>query len=251
LLEDMPDLQTAIILAGGQGNRLRPLTDNMPKPLVPVAGRPLVEHIVVGLREQGIVRLAFAVGYKAEQISDYFGNGSRFGVECSYYLEDEPLGSGGAVRNIAQQSPELLGQTFVVATADVLHDVDFTQALALHREQGALATIVCSEVDNQSGFGICEVEYDGRVRRFLEKPQPGVTDSRWANLGLWIFEADALKLVPEGYSRIEEQLFPAMLERGLPLYAYRHQGYWLDVGTMERYRQAEEDAQEGRFLVAR
>lgn len=243
-------LNTAVVLAGGQGNRLRPLTDNMPKPLVPIAGRPLLEHIIVGMRQQGIVHIALATGYKAEQIAEYFGDGSRYGVECSYYVEAEPLGSGGAVRNISQQSPGLLNETFVVATADVLHNVDFDAALALHREQGALATIVCGTVEDQSGLGICEMEPDGRVIRFLEKPQPGVTDSRWANLGLWIFEPAVLELVPEGFSRIEEQLFPLMLQQDLPLFAYRHQGYWLDVGTMERYQQAQQDARARRFPVA-
>jgi NDP-sugar pyrophosphorylase family protein len=243
-------LQTAIVLAGGQGNRLRPLTDSMPKPMVPIVEHPLLEHIVLGLREQGITRIALATGYKAEQISEHFGNGSGFGVECSYFIEDEPLGSGGAVRNIAQQSPELLQSTFVVATADVLHDVNFACALALHREQGALATIVCSKVADQSGFGICEMEPDGRVQRFLEKPPPGVTESQWANLGLWIFEPAVLALIPPGSSRIEDQLFPAMLQRRLPLFAYRHEGYWLDVGTMERYRQAQQDAVARKFPLA-
>lgn len=243
----MHKLHTAIVLAGGQGNRLRPLTDTMPKPMVPVAGLPLLEHIIVGLHEQGIGRIALATGYKSEQISEYFGDGSRFGVECSYYVEDEPLGSGGAVRNIAQQSPQLLQETFIIATADVLHNVDFASALSLHFKNKALATIICGKVEDQSGFGICEINANGRVHGFLEKPQPGVTDSRWANLGLWIFGPDVPALIPSGYSRIEEQLFPFMLEHGLPLYVYRHDGYWLDVGTMERYRQAQEDARLQRF----
>jgi NDP-sugar pyrophosphorylase family protein len=144
----------------------------------------------------------------------------------------------------------MFGETFVVATADVLHNVDLAAALQLHRNQGAVATIVCGAVDDQSGFGICEMHENGRVARFLEKPEPGVTDSRWANLGLWILEPEVLELIPPGHSRIEEDLFPLLLERGAPLFAYRHDGYWLDVGTMERYRQAQVDARLGRFRLA-
>ncbi len=241
-------LQNAVILAGGQGTRLRPMTDAFPKPLAQVANKPLLEHIVFGLSQQGISQIALATGYKADAIENYFGAGGALGVEIQYFVEHQPLGSGGALRNVCDQSPGFCAGTFLIANADVLNDVDLGAALRLHREKGALATLMCCEVDNPQEFGICEIEDDGRITAFYEKPQPGVTASRWANLALWIFEPQLVPMIAAGqFSMIEDDLFPQLLQGGAPLYAYRHPGYWLDVGTHARYLQAQRDALAGRF----
>lgn len=244
----MSDMKTAIILAGGQGTRLRPMTDAFPKPLAQVANKPLLEHIVFGLREQGISQVALATGYKADAIESYFGAGGALGVDIQYFVEHQPLGSGGALRNVCDQQQEFCAETFLIANADVLNDVDLGAALRLHREKGALATLVCCEVDNPQEFGICEIEDDGRITAFYEKPRPGVTASRWANLALWIFEPQLVPMIEAGhFTMIEDDLFPQLLRDGAPLYAYRHPGYWLDVGTHTRYLQAQRDALAGRF----
>jgi NDP-sugar pyrophosphorylase family protein len=240
-------LRTAIILAGGQGVRLRPMTLTRPKPLLRMANLPLLEHILLGLKEQGITHFALATGYRSEQIKAYFGNGAKWGVEIRHFVEDEPLGSGGALRFVCKRAPEYSVEPFLVATADVLNDVDLTRALRLHHERGALATILCGPTDDPRGLGIVEMASNGRVTRFLEKPQPDETASRWANLAMWIFESDIMERVPPGFSRVEETLFPQLLEAGAPLYAFQHNGYWLDVGTLPRYLQAQRDAETGRF----
>ncbi len=238
----------AIILAGGEGMRLRPMTDHFPKPLARVANKPLLEHIIFGLQRQGIENITLATGYKAECLEDHFGDGAPYGVALRYIVEPYSLGSGGAIRNVCEQCPEYSQGTFVVSSADVLHDADLSAALQLHRDKGALATIVCCEVDNPQDVGICEVQDDGRVSAFYEKPPPGVTDSRWANIALWIFEPQVVSMIEAGkFTRVEDELFPQLLREGAPLYAYRHRGYWLDVGTMPRYLQAQRDALAGRF----
>jgi NDP-sugar pyrophosphorylase family protein len=241
-------LTTAIILAGGQGMRLRPMTEVIPKPLARVANKPLLEHVIFGLRKQGIESIAMATGYKAEAIEEHFGNGTQHGVALRYIVEPYPLGSGGAVRNVYEQCPEYSQGTFAVASADVLHDADLGAALKFHRERSAVVTVVCCEVDEPQDVGICEVQDDGRIRAFYEKPAPGVTNSRWANVALWIFEPEVVSMIEAGAStRVEDDLFPQLLREGAPLYAYRHRGYWLDVGTPRRYLQAQHDALAGRF----
>jgi NDP-sugar pyrophosphorylase family protein len=238
----------AIILAGGEGTRLRPLTDVIPKPLARVANKPLLEHIIFGLQRQGIENITLATGYKAEALEEHFGDGALYGVALKYIAESYSLGSGGAIRNVCEQCPEYSEDTFLIASADVLHDADLAAALKLHQDKRALATIVCCEVDNPQDVGICEVQSDGRVSAFFEKPPRGVTNSRWANIALWIFEPQIVSMIEAGkFTRVEDDLFPQLLRAGAPLYAYRHRGYWLDVGTMPRYLQAQRDALAGRF----
>jgi mannose-1-phosphate guanylyltransferase/phosphomannomutase len=241
-------LTKAIILAGGEGTRLRPMTRVIPKPLARVANKPLLEHIIFGLHQQGIQSVALATGYKAETIEEHFGDGARHGIALKYVIEPYSLGSGGAVRNVYEQCPEYSQGTFTVASADVLHNVDLSAVLKSHRASGAVVTIVCCEVDHPQDVGICEVQDDGRISAFYEKPAPGVTNSHWANIALWIFEPQVVSMIETGkFTRVEDDLFPQLLRDGAPLYAYRHHGYWLDVGTMSRYLQAQHDALAGRF----
>jgi NDP-sugar pyrophosphorylase family protein len=149
---------------------------------------------------------------------------------------------------VFERCPEYSQGTFLVASADVLHNADIDAALRLHRQRGAIATVVCCEVANPQDVGICEVQSNGRISAFYEKPALGVTISRWANIALWIFEPQVVSMIEAGkFTRVEDDLFPRLLREGAPLYAYRHCGYWLDVGTMPRYLQAQRDALAGRF----
>jgi NDP-sugar pyrophosphorylase family protein len=208
----------------------------------------MLEHIIFGLRQQGIERVALATGYKAESIEEYFGDGARCGVALEYFVEPHPLGSGGAVRNVCDQAPAYAQSTFIIASADVLHNADLGAAIEFHRATGAVATLICCEVDNPHEVGICEVEEDGRITAFYEKPGPGVTESRWANIALWIFEPHLVSMVEPGvFTMVEDDLFQQLLRDGAPLYAYRHRGYWLDVGTVPRYLQAQQDTLTGCF----
>jgi NDP-sugar pyrophosphorylase family protein len=237
----------AIILAGGQGSRLRPLTDWRPKPLLPVANVPMLEHIIQRMCDAGIKKIALATGYKAAAFQELIGDGKQFGVEIKHIEENEPLGSGGAIRFVAEQLPEYSQEPFVVSTADVLNDVNLESALQFHRQKSAAATIVCARVVNPEGFGICEMDEDGRLQKFLEKPKPHETSSRWANIALWILEPQLLQCLPQSFNRVEEELFPQLIRESAAVYAFCHEGYWLDVGTRERYLQAQQDTLQGCF----
>jgi mannose-1-phosphate guanylyltransferase/phosphomannomutase len=243
-------IKTAVILAGGQGTRLRPLTDELPKPLLPVGHRPLLEHILWQLAQHGVQRIILATGYRAEQIQKYFDDGARWNISLRYVIEDEPLGSGGALRFVQEQCGDWLQEPFWVTNADVLNSADLSAAARQHQTRGACATIVCGRVDDPTGFGVCEMAKDGRVSQWVEKPAPGTICSCWANSGWWIFEPHLLQQLQPGFSRIEDTLFPQLLSDDQPLYAFCHDGYWLDVGTLERYAQAQEDAELGRFALA-
>ncbi|HEX8833368.1 MAG TPA: NDP-sugar synthase [Abditibacteriaceae bacterium] len=242
-------LETAILLAGGEGVRLRPLTDSMPKPLAPVGNAPMMAQILHGLKQQHFKRVALATGYKADLIQDELGDGARCGITLRHIPECQPLGSAGALRNVCAGLPRWNHHTLLVAGADILHDIQWDAVLQTHRASQALVTMICVEVDNQQGFGICELTDDDRVTAFYEKPPPGVTDSRWANAALWLFEPQAIaQIAPRGFSMIETDLLPRLVAQG-EVSAHRHRGYWLDVGTPERYLQANLDALDARFSI--
>lgn len=236
----------AVLLAGGEGMRLRPLTARLPKPLLPVGNAPLVAQVLYGLAQGGIAHAALATGYKAAEMQATLGAQCE-GVALQHIVECEPLGSGGALRHVVSQCE--VGEELWVAGADILHSVDVAAALRFHRaarERGALVTIISVEVEDTTGFGICERDDEGRVVRFLEKPAPGVTNSRLANSALWIFSREALALLPEGVSSVEHDLFPLLASRGA-LWTWPHHGFWLDCGTPERLIEANVAALEQRF----
>jgi mannose-1-phosphate guanylyltransferase len=241
---------TAVLLAGGIGQRLQPLTAQTPKALLPVANLPMLGQILHGLASSGVEQAALGTGHLADQISATLGDGSEYGIALRHVPEQSPLGSGGAVRHVVESLESTsaeLAPTFWIAGADILHDVDIAAALEAHQRTGALVTVLCVEVPAPTDFGICEFAADGQMTAFYEKPAPGVTASRWANTALWIFDRAAIAMLPAEPSSIEKEFFPWLLAQGLPIYAYRHSGYWLDCGTPERYRQAQRDALAGRF----
>jgi len=222
----------AVILVGGEGTRLRPLTYFVPKPMVPVLNRPFLEHTIAYLRKHGIDSIILTLGYLPEVIQGYFGDGSRLGIKLSYAIEQSPLGTAGAVKN----ADRYLDGTFIVLNGDIFTDIDITAMVAFHRHKRAKATIALSWVDNPCAFGVVETDDDGRVRRFVEKPSPDRVTTHWINAGIYVLEPEVLRYVPANcHYMFERGLFPHLVEIGEPVYGYASSGYWLDVGTPDKY----------------
>jgi len=228
----------SLILAGGKGTRLRPLTIHTPKPVVPIANRPFLLYQVDLLKRAGISDITLSLSYQPGKIEEILADGSEFGVHIHYAVEATPLGTAGAYKN----AEEHLTRSTVVFNGDVLTDMDLSAVIAFHRERGAAATIVLTPVDNPSAYGLGETESDGRVRRFLEKPKAEEITCNTINAGVYILEPEVLSFIPadEQFS-FEYQLFPALLAAKRPFYAYTWQGYWLDIGAPSRYLQAHYD----------
>jgi mannose-1-phosphate guanylyltransferase/phosphomannomutase len=233
----------AVVMAGGEGSRLRPLTSRRPKPLVPVAGTPIMEHILRLLLRHGISEVVVTLQYLGSEIRNYFGDGEEFGVHIEYVVEDQPLGTAGSVRNAAH----LLDETFLVISGDALTDMDLTHVVGEHRARRSKATLVLSVVPNPLEFGVVVTEDDGSIRRFIEKPSWGEVISDQANTGTYVIEPEVLELIPPDVScDWSQDVFPAMLRRRDPLFGVVSTGYWCDVGTIQTYLQANWDALEGR-----
>jgi mannose-1-phosphate guanylyltransferase / phosphomannomutase len=233
------DAMNAVIMAGGEGSRLRPLTSNMPKPMLPVANKPLMEHIVELLRRHGFTDVCATVQFLSSVIRNYFGDGSDLGVSLSYSVEDLPLGTAGSVLN----ARDLISGTFLVISGDALTDLDLHDAVRFHREKEAAATLVLKRMTDPLEFGIVLTDEDGRIERFLEKPGWGQVFSDTINTGIYILEEDVLDLIPtEQPYDFSAELFPLMLDKGLPLYGYVTDDYWTDVGTTDAFVQAQWDA---------
>ncbi|MBA3281269.1 MAG: NTP transferase domain-containing protein [Acidimicrobiia bacterium] len=236
----------AVIMAGGEGSRLRPLTSNCPKPMLPLANRPMMEHVVNLLKQHGIDDIVVTVAYLANQIRTYFGDGSEFGVKMAYATEDNPLGTAGSVRNAMDE----LGERFLVISGDVLTDIDLGKILAFHEEKGALATIGLVSVDNPLEFGIVITREDGSIDRFLEKPTWGQVFSDTINTGIFVLEPEIFDFIPEGRPvDFSSEVFPALLEAEKPLFGAVAEGYWEDVGTLESYVSSHRDVMDGRVQV--
>ncbi len=233
-------------MAGGEGTRLRPLTSNVPKPMLPLANRPMMEHIVALLRRHGFDEIVVTVAYLANSIRTYFGDGSEFGVRMVYATEETPLGTAGSVRNAMDE----LDERFLVISGDVLTDLDLSAILRFHEERDALATIGLVAVDNPLEFGIVITGDDGRIERFLEKPSWGEVFSDTINTGVFVLEPRIFDFIaPEGQVDFSSDVFPALLAAGEPLYGSVQQGYWEDVGTLEAYASAHQDVLDGRVQV--
>ncbi len=229
---------TAVILAGGKGTRLRPLTLHTPKPIVPILSRPFLALQIELLKSTGIEKIVLSLSYQPRRIEEIFGNGSDLGVSIHYTMEPEPLGTAGAVKN----AEALLSNRTVVFNGDVLSDLDLSAVLRFHEEVGAKATIVLTPVANPSAYGLVETAEDGRVRRFLEKPSYDEITCDTINAGVYVLEPELLEYIPKGtnYS-FERGFFPHLLAEGVPFFAYVHRGYWIDIGTPEKYLKVHRD----------
>ena len=235
-------------MAGGFGTRLKPLTINRPKPMVPVANRPLMEHIVALLRRHGITDLVSILYFQPDHITSHFGDGSAFGVNMQYVTADADYGTAGAVRNAGDL---ILDDRTIVISGDVLTDFDLTAAIRSHEERGAEATIALTSVENPLAFGIVIAdEESGRIERFLEKPTWGEVFSDTINTGIYILEPAALQRVPVRTNvDFSKDLFPQMLREEAGLYGYVATGYWRDIGNLDEYRVAHRDALAGRVAL--
>ena len=231
----------AVVMAGGEGTRLRPLTSNQPKPMVPIVGKPCMEHIVELLKQHGFEDVIVTVAFLPQAIRSYFGNGESLGVEINYSVEESPLGTAGSVRHAAGR----LDDTFLVISGDALCDVDLTRLVEVHREKGASVTIGLKSVENPLEFGIVVTDEDGRVERFLEKPSWGQVFSDTINTGIYVIEPEVLKHIPTDRPYdFAKELFPLLLEMGRPIYGHVFDGYWQDIGNLDQFRQANIDALE-------
>lgn len=236
----------AVIMAGGFGTRLKPLTIHRPKPMVPLANRPLMEHIVDLLRRHGITDLVSILYFQPEQITEYFGDGSAFGVRMEYVTATADYGTAGAVRNAAEL---IAGERILVISGDVLTDFDLSELLRSHEARGAEATIALTAVENPLAFGIVIADREtGRIERFLEKPTWGEVFSDTINTGIYVLEPTVLERVaPETNVDFSKDLFPEMLREGAALYGHLAAGYWRDVGNLNEYRRAHDDVLAGRI----
>jgi mannose-1-phosphate guanylyltransferase / phosphomannomutase len=226
-------------MAGGEGTRLRPLTSNQPKPMVPIVGKPCMEHILELLRTHGFTDVIVTVAFLPQAIRSYFGDGTSLGLDIQYSVEESPLGTAGSVR----LASNALDDTFLVISGDALCDIDLQKIVDTHREKGAAVTIGLKSVENPLEFGIVVTDEDGKVERFLEKPSWGQVFSDTINTGIYVLEPEVLRHVPTDRPfDFSKELFPLLLEMGRPIYGAICDGYWQDIGNLDQYRQANFDA---------
>lgn len=231
-----------LIMAGGRGTRLRPLTCDCPKPMVPVCNRPIMTYAVELLRKHRVEHIGVTVQYLPERIRNHYMDGRDYGVKMSWFTETVPLGTAGSVKNAAR----MLTETFVVVSGDALTSIDLSKAFRFHRESGAAGTIVLSRVGVPLEYGVVITDDDGRINRFVEKPNWSEVFSDTVNTGIYILEPEVLELIPvaKAYD-FSKDLFPLMMERGMPLFGYVADEYWCDVGDLESYRTAQFDTLDG------
>lgn len=238
----------AVIMAGGKGSRLQPLTRRMPKPMVPLLDRPVMEYILELLERHGIRDVAVTLGYMPATIREYFGDGSGFGLRLRYIEEINPLGTAGGVKNAG----DFLDRTFLVISGDGLTDIDLRQAINAHQASGGLATLVLTRVACPRGYGVVVADDQGRIRRFVEKPQSWAEGQTYLiNTGIYILEPEVLRFIPSDRPYdFGRELFPDLLRLGVPLHSYEAKGYWSDIGTLQQYYQTQLDMIQGRVNVA-
>ena len=233
-------------MAGGEGTRLRPLTSNQPKPMVPIVGKPCMEHILELLKQHGLEDVIVTVAFMPQAIRGYFGNGDTLGLNIEYSVEESPLGTAGSVRLASDR----LDETFVVISGDALCDVDLTDLIRFHRDKRAAVTIGLKSVENPLEFGIVVTDEEGRIERFLEKPSWSQVFSDTINTGIYVLEPEVLRHIPTDRPYdFSKELFPLLLEMGRPLYGYVFEDYWQDIGNLDQFRQANFDALDERVRL--
>jgi len=221
----------ALILAGGKGTRLKPITNEIPKQLMPIHGKTILEHVLDLFKKHGIKDIILSIGYKGDNIKEYFGNGKKFNVNIVYVEEDTPLGTAGPIR----LAKDLLNDTFIVCNADELKDIDLFDMYLSHKENKATATIALTTVEDPSVYGVARLQ-GNKILEFVEKPKKEAP-SNLINSGLYIFEPSIINYIPEGRSMLEKDVFPKLAKDG-KLFGYIFSGQWFDTGTLERYETA-------------
>lgn len=237
----------AVVMAGGEGSRLRPLTIGRPKPLVPVVNKAVMAHILDLLKSHGITEIVVTVRYMATAIQDFFEDGRSMGLHLTYAVEEIPLGTAGSVKNAAAY----LDDTFLVISGDALTDMDLTHLVQMHKERGAMASIALSRVSNPLDFGVIITDEEGRIKQFQEKPTWGELMSDTVNTGIYVLEPEVLDMIPPDTNfDFATELFPQMLAQGMYLYGHVADDYWCDVGSIEEYRRANADMLYGRVKLS-
>ncbi len=236
----------AVVLAGGRGTRLQPLSMSTPKPMLPLFSKPVVEHSIELLRKHGIDEIILAISADTREIIEHFGDGKEWGVRIRYSIETEPQGTAGAVKLLQPH----ITDTFLVVSGDTITDFDLTAAIDFHRTRSALATILIHEMDDPSDYGIVQHESDGRITRLHEKPKESEIFSTKINTGIYVLEPEALSSIPyfTAYD-FSRDLIPRMLRNQEPVYGCQLPGYWCDVGSTLRYRNAHFDALTGKAHI--
>ncbi len=236
----------ALFLAGGMGTRLRPLTDHLPKPMVPVMGIPLLERSIDELKRCGVNEVILSTCYESDCISQHFSTGEKSQMKIHCICEKEPLGTGGAIKNCQKYFDD----TFLIFNSDILCNIDLKALVQFHREKHSDVTIAAAEVKNPSSYGVIEHMPDGKILSFTEKPKPGEEKSHDINAGIYVFEPRVLDMIPAGKSvSVERDTFPLLLKNGFRMNVYRIGGYWIDIGTPEKYMKAHKDIFNGACTV--
>ncbi len=235
----------AVVLIGGFGTRLEPLTVTRPKAMVPVLNIPFLEYLLVNLKRSGIDQAILSIGYLPDLIRQYFGDGQKIGIDIKYVIEQFPLGTGGGIKNAAQ----FLNESFLVVNGDIFTDIDIVKMYNFHKDRRAVATIALTPVDDPSRYGVIETDSGGRVGRFLEKPSPENITTNMINAGLIVMEPEILESIPANVKfSYEKELFPTLLTAGKPIYGFKSDAYWIDIGTPQKYFQLNSDLLHGRSI---
>lgn len=248
LMAIMNRVTKAMILAAGEGTRLRPLTEEVPKVLLPVGGLPLIEHILIWLRHHGISKIAVNLYHLGKKIRGFLGDGSQLEVNICYSAEDSLLGTAGSVKRMEH----FFDSTFVVVYGDILTNFDLSKMIQFHRKQGAIATIAIMRVANQEGVGIVKMDEERRIISFVEKPTGDLLMSDLGNGGVYVLESEIFSNIRgEGFSDFACDVFPKLIELGLPFYGYvlNPDDYLIDIGTIEKYHAANNDVQAGKMKI--
>lgn len=237
----------AMVLAAGLGTRLRPLTDLISKPMAPIVNKPVMEHIIELLEQHNFKDIVCNLHWYPEVIKNYFGDGSRWGVNITYSFEEELLGTAGGVKKVEDFFE---GKTFLIMSGDALTDINLTDLMEYHKKKGGIGTLVLTEVEDTSQYGVVLLDENKKIYGFQEKPLPGEAKSNLANSGIYVFEPEIFKYIPEGkFYDFGKNLFPDLLDKGVSYYGYIHKQYWNDVGTLDEYQQGNFDALEGKVKV--
>jgi len=236
----------ALFLAGGIGTRLKPLTDYLPKPMVPMMVKPLLERNMLKLKECGVDEIILSTCYKPQKFEEYFGDGSRLGLKIQYICEDLPLGTGGAIKN----AESFFDETFIIFNSDILCDINITDMIKFHKQKSAAVTIAVTKVENPSAYGVIEHDEECYAKSFTEKPKMSEIKSNYINAGIYIFEPYVLKEIPSRrVVSVERETYPLLLQKGYPIAVYKSDAYWMDIGTLEKYTEAHRDILSGKCQI--
>ena len=238
----------AVLLAGGEGSRLRPLTIGRPKPMVPIVNKAVISHVLDLLKRHGITEVVITLRYLASAVQDFLDDGSSIGMKLTYAVEETPLGTAGGLKSVAHMLDK---EPFLVISGDALTDFDLGAGIEAHRASGAAATLTLTAVENPLEYGVVVTNAQGRVVQFLEKPTWGEVISDTVNTSIYVLEPEVLNLIPSGKSYdFSTELFPKMMADGLALHGYVADGYWCDVGSLEEYQRANADLLYGRVNLS-